>query len=78
METFIPSVYEEMLNKALSIVTWLNNEKHSALLSLMGSSGIYMPQWMYDEKVAVRKTDLAYCISFLSVEDKEAIKELQL
>ena len=77
METYIPSLYEEMLNKALSIVTWLNNEKHRALLPMMGK-GSYMPQWMHDEKVSVRKTDLAYCISFLSVEDKEAIKELQL
>lgn len=75
METYIPSVYEQMVNKALSIVTWLNKESKKCLLPQLGVS-TYMPQWAYAEKVTCKKEDLVYCMSFLTEDDNNAIKEL--
>lgn len=77
METYIPSLYEEMLNKALSIVARVNKESRRCLLPEL-AVGVYLPQWMHDEKIAALKADLVYCSSFLTEDDNNAIKELLL
>lgn len=71
METYIPSVYEQMLNSALNIASWICSESKSALLPN------YCPQWWYAAKIERAEANLAHALQFLSAEDQAIIKELK-